>query len=520
MVLKFGLSNIHRGTGGDDTLYGFNFDEIFYGYGGNDTFVSSGGADTYFGGDGRDTVDYSNSAGGVTALLYKGTSGYGKNGFAEGDTFHSIENLKGSLFDDELVGDELSNMLWGLNGHDNLSGLDGNDIIYGGDGIDRIYGGNNNDNLFGGRHADYVFGGNGNDKVFGGDGADYLRGGSGDDVIYGDTGDNQIFGDGGQDTLFGGDETDTVFGGSGNDGINAGDGNDFLYGGLGDDKLSGGAGADVIDGGDGIDWANYGNYNGITVDLTSGTGTGSIADGDTLLNIENVSVLGDQSFVYGDDGDNRFFNGGYHNHFEGRDGNDTFVNGPAGTGIDEIDTIDAIPQFTSLYDGGDGVDTVEYSGGVQVATDPGYEIDLDAGTARNLADAGLLPDRLISIENVTGSSLADTIFGDDANNILRGEGGDDYLIGRDGDDTLVGGLGADIFAFDIGRFDNIDDTVQDFQIGTDKLDFSQVNRIDDFADFQDRSEQVGADVVIDTGSGSITLENTVLAYIAEGDLMF
>ena len=70
----------------------------------------------------------------------------------------------------------------------------------------------------------------------------------------------------------------------------AGDGGaNALTGLAGDDWLVGGAGSDSLDGGAGTDTAYYGNSTaGVTVDLSTGTGTGGDAQGDTLTAVENV----------------------------------------------------------------------------------------------------------------------------------------------------------------------------------------------------------------------------------------
>ena len=47
--------------------------------------------------------------------------------------------------------------------------------------------------------------------------------------------------------------------------------------------LTGGAGADTLDGGGGVDTASYAtSAAGVTVSLTTGTGSGGDAEGDTL----------------------------------------------------------------------------------------------------------------------------------------------------------------------------------------------------------------------------------------------
>ena len=104
-------------------------------------------ADTLRGGSGIDTADYESADVGVTANL----SDASQNTFsAAGDTYVSIENLRGSNFDDVLTG----------NGGDNtIEGLKGNDILTGGNGNDRLLGQENNDQINGGAGNDVGAGG-------------------------------------------------------------------------------------------------------------------------------------------------------------------------------------------------------------------------------------------------------------------------------------------------------------------------------------------------------------------------
>ena len=52
-----------------------------------------------------------------------------------------------------------------------------------------------------------------------------------------------------------------------------------------------------------------------------------------------------------------------------------------------------------------------------------------------------------SIENLTGSSNADTLRGDSGVNTLTGGGGDDILEARGGADVLVGNAGSDTASY-------------------------------------------------------------------------
>src|SRR5262245_47194437 len=89
------------------------------------------------------------------------------------------------------------------------------------------------------------------------------------------------------DGVTSGDDTISALGRD--DRVYAGDGNDTIYGGNGDDMIIGGGGADVIDGGNGNDTANYAHSStAVFVSLTTGSGLGGEAQGDTLDGIENL----------------------------------------------------------------------------------------------------------------------------------------------------------------------------------------------------------------------------------------
>ncbi len=79
------------------------------------------------GGTGTDTVSYATAASGVTISLALGTAQI--TGGSGSDTLVSIENLKGSAFDDTLVGNDGANSLDGGAGQDSLTGGVGNDVF-------------------------------------------------------------------------------------------------------------------------------------------------------------------------------------------------------------------------------------------------------------------------------------------------------------------------------------------------------------------------------------------------------
>jgi Ca2+-binding RTX toxin-like protein len=140
--------------GGPDRLYGFA---------GDDTLVGGPGADMLDGGEGRDLVDYGadpvsvfvDMADAITVdaerfaplLVPAGTAptdyaridGRGWRGWAQGDKLRDVEDLRGSAFDDILLGDAKPNRIEGGDGDDRLAGRFGEDTLLGGDGDDILW---------------------------------------------------------------------------------------------------------------------------------------------------------------------------------------------------------------------------------------------------------------------------------------------------------------------------------------------------------------------------------------------
>lgn len=83
-----------------------------------------------------------------------------------------IENARGSAFDDDIIGDDRDNRLWGARGNDQIFAGGGNDHVFGGRGNDRLFGRDGHDNIQGGRGSDDIDGGIGGDILTGGAGGD------------------------------------------------------------------------------------------------------------------------------------------------------------------------------------------------------------------------------------------------------------------------------------------------------------------------------------------------------------
>jgi Ca2+-binding RTX toxin-like protein len=137
----------------------------------------------------------------------------------------------------------------------------------------------------------------------------------------------KIVGTAGKDILLGTDLYDIMSGGAGDDTLDGGGGNDKMSGGDGNDAFMGGAGADAMDGGTGIDTVTY-TDSAAAVRVNLGErGLGGQAEGDTYINIENVT--GSQ---YGDvligTNDGNTINGGLGNdQIFGGKGNDVVIGG-------------------------------------------------------------------------------------------------------------------------------------------------------------------------------------------------
>ncbi len=377
------------------------------------------------------------------------------------------------------------------------------------------------DLINGGEGDDTIDGGAGNDAIVGGTGADDIDGGDGDrDIASFRLSDDAVEVDLDTGVGSGGDaEGDTYqniefLHGSAYDDILAGDGNvnrlvgmdgvDELYGRGGNDTLIGGRGGDYLDGGDGVDTAEYDwSASGVVVDLSTGVGAGGYAEGDTLVNIENLvgSFYGD--VLSGDGGRNRLNGNDGDDVINGGAGNDVLI---GGLGADELN-------------GGEGDrDVADYSN-----ANSGVEVDLVTGGTTGEA----LGDTYTGIEFVYGSAFDDQISGNSANNrligfegndVIFGREGNDYIIGMDGNDFLTGGVGDDVFLYK-GIFD--DDVITDFEAGvgrTDRiwLDLDGINSISDIT-ITDTANGALIDVAT---YGTILLEGVLTVDLASDDFIF
>lgn len=125
--------------------------------------------------------------------------------------------------------------------------------------------------------------------------------------------------------------------------------------------------------------------------------------------------------------------------------------------------------------GSEGADTLEGTAGADT---------LDGGLDDDSLSGGEDDDRLLGgagddtldggagNDSLSGSDGNDSLTGGDGNDTVAGDGGDDDLIGGAGDDLLTGGDGIDTFHF--GAVSG-NDSIADFLIGTDILDFGEIS---------------------------------------------
>jgi Ca2+-binding RTX toxin-like protein len=459
-----------------DGIQGSNFDDTLTGDGNVNALIGRGGNDRLDGGGNVDTVSYTAAPGSVTVDLAAGTATGDGN-----DTLISIEAVRGSRFDDTLLGDAGANILSGEAGDDRLDGRGGDDIadyrrvpnavtvdlnIQGtpqntGSGSDTLVNmegirgseafgdtliGNAADNVFrpmGG--DDRVDGGRGNDTVWYAEGfyqpgevtidlgAGRVTGAMGTDRLTSiENARGTVF----DDKLLGSCEANELRGEEGNDSIDGRAGNDLIDGGEGNDTLNGGCGDDTVFGRGGND----------TLIASIGRDTLDGGDGDDTFNVATLGV--------------------YNTKFVGGAGIDIIVTTHACPGpvfLESFSAVDAPEQWNgagrSIYGTANG-NTLEFTNTTLI------EVPYVFGAGGNDTMRG----SAASADSLRGGNGDDRLYGNGGNDTLCGDGGNDTLDGGEGADSLSGGWGADTFLLSDRASA---DTIADFVSGTDKFNVSQ-----------------------------------------------
>lgn len=546
---------------------------------GDDFVAGAGGVDTLDGGDGNDTNSFVNIGAPVVADLGSGSASYQTPTSTVFENFANFENLDGSAQDDQLFGDGNNNVLSGNDGNDLLSGRGGNDTLLGGLGDDTLQGGGGNDITDGGDgidtadfqdigvdvtanletgQAQYVANGNQiQDQLVN---IENLTGSTNNDALTGDANNNVLAGNAGDDTLQGGDGNDLLRGDEIGSGTavrvtvtnTLGEGGTFLtpiWFGFHD-----GANFDLFNTGEAASFglerlAEDGSVEGIAAEFNAQVGDngvdatiigpdgvpGPIDPGESASFTLNVdpNQVGQGFFTWGtmvipsndaflsvpDDAladpifdENGNFIGPVIIERRGSDVLDAgtevnneldaaFLNQTArDTGLDENGVVGAHPGFNGSVGNPDGT-PVNVLGGT---TAPGATIDPVVGDFT--ADDDLL--LRIAIERVAIANAGD--------DLLEGGNGDDTLEGGGGNDTLTGGAGSDTFVFEA---DGGDDTVTDFAIAADTLDFSAI--FNNFSDVLGAATQDGNNTSIDLGDdSSVSLLNVDVSALTSDNFVF
>ena len=348
--------------------------------------------------------------------------------------------------------------------------MSGNDVITGTAGDDRslvgVDGGNDTYNM--GLGDDHMNGGIGNDTYNGGDGRDTLSftETSFNEGITATRGINVNMATGvvldawgGTDTI---DSVEQVFGSRFKD---------VFVGGNDRDIFAGLRGADSFDGGghDG-DRVRYdedvwhGGARGINANLSTGIIVDGFGTRDTVVNIEQV--LGTRF-------NDVFVGNSARNMFAGGEGDDSYNGGTNATG--------------SAHDG----DAIDFGWWFTDSPSTGINVNLALATNQIINDGFGNTETAIGIE---------TVFGTDANDIIRGNGAKNKIAGGDGLDTMTGGAGADVFEFWGQNHAGDGDVITDFNTTQDELAF------DSFA--------------YNNMTGTAIVENDMNAATANGTFLF
>lgn len=318
----------------DDILIGNSSDNKIEALEGNDLLIGNTGSDTLDGGNGNDTVSYRRETNKVNVNL---ETEIATEFSGDTDTLISIENVIGSAGDDEIIGDQNSNIIFGEEGKDSLQGKQGDDKLIGGKDGDVIDGGEGNDTASYFTATDGVTANLTNSQENTGDAQgdsfqsiENLEGSEFGDRLFADVQNNDIQGLGGDDYLDGLTGDDTMSGGTGNDTYKIENVNDVVI-----ENID--QGIDTVDAAiDYILGANLENLN-----LLEGTAALN-GTGNELNNIIN-----------GNSGDNVIFGGDGDDSITGGLGNESSVSGSLGK-------INGTPG-SDILTGGNGNDAFIYN---------------------------------------------------------------------------------------------------------------------------------------------------------------
>ncbi|TNM39689.1 calcium-binding protein [Nocardioides albidus] len=480
---------------GGDTIEGGDEADVVFGQRGGDAILLDAGADYGEGGPGTDSVGGGSGDDDIVGGSFTPASGVAPNLTGQPD---AGDTLAGDAGQDVLLGDNgsLTRPLVALPselvpltfdrvavqrlvapydlGDAPVGGTSGADTMTGGEDADLLLGQGGDDRADGGADADYAEGGQGSDLVLGGGEDDDLAGGSsastttnaaggigqpdGADDVYGGSGSDLVIGDNGMltraaaerdwrtersdalqsalvpgrrivlhdlngvvpaaangthsggDAISGQDGVDVVLGQDGNDAISGGGDDDYIEGNGGADSIHGDvalSGTEIVAAPAGAAWTTP-DVDGAAVtagqdDITGGWSRQAYRDGDDVIHGD-----GDDDFVVADNGS-----------------------------IARVVEDDHTEQVYSERYGAlrTGHAKVRVAGG-------------GASSTRFCPTTGT---STTSTCEVSGAWGADTVDGDDGQDVLYGQDGPDRIQGGGGDDDIYGELGEDVLSGNDGE---------------------------------------------------------------------
>jgi Ca2+-binding RTX toxin-like protein len=489
-VINTGAGNDYvQGLGGADTIDLGAGDDIVEGGAGNDTLT---------GGEGSDTLVYSSSTTAVTVNLTTSVSTGTDIGT---DTISGFENIVASNSADTLTGDDGANIIYGLSGADTIDGMGDADTIYAGEGDDIVDGGSGADTIYAGDGDDTITASIGGDTIDGGDDSDivdYSASTTGLSVTLEDDGaTTTIISSLGSDsvshvegiigsltqsnTLSGNNLNNILTGGNLSDELHAISADNTLYGGAGDDTLYAGTGSDALLGGTGTNTLNYTEVGTVDVNVNLRTEIATYSNGstDTFSDIDNLvmgegndTVQGDQfanTLDGGNGADTLSFSGATSSVIlnvtsdgvgtASGDGSDSFSNFENYTLSSYADTLNVYNVYGSTIDGGNNTDTASYAN-----ASSNLAVTIDNGNTSATVSDGTKTDTLQSFEEIIGGSGNDTFTVSDVDSISTLDGGS-------GVNTLELSGSLDLSNVEILNFDTI--IIPDNEVLT--LDATQID---------------------------------------------
>lgn len=467
---------VFSGTASGETLTGTDSNDIINGFGGADAINGAAGDDVLIGGAGADTLTGGAGADTFRYLAASDSNDAGRDVIKDFQTRADRLDLSAlNTTQISLIRSGASTYVFATTASGDFSlqvdgTLQGSDIIYGNNHSVFLIGSSGADTLIGGTQGDPIVGNEGDDIIIGGLGPDAMHGGAGRDTFVIRTAAESVAVNGVYDNYYdfttGQDRIDvTALGTTALSVFRQADGSSVVFGNSNSGDFAFIAAGHAINGGDFV----YGNNHSVYL-------IGSSV-GETIIG----SAYGDP--IQGEGGDDILIGGLGADAIHGGAGRDTFVIRTAAesnstgydnyydftTGEDRIDLTALNTTAISVLRQTDGSSVIfgnSASGDFQF---------IAAGRAINGSD-------FIYGNNhstyMVGSSAGETLMGSDNADPIQGNGGNDILIGAGGADSLEGGAGADIFRY-LATSDStlaFSDRIQDFQVGTDKIDLSSVHR--------------------------------------------